>query len=231
MEVGETMKYAKALVHPALVCAAAVMAATAMAACGQEGGDPDGWEKRHNSYQPPEEVMDSMGIEPGMVIAEVGAGRGRYVVHMARRVGDGGRVYANDIDEGALDYLEFRCKRDSIDNVATILGEVTDPLLPAGILDVVYMINTYHHLDKPVELMRNIIPGLKPDGILAIIEHDPEKHPAGESESTGREELFEQAGLAGFEPVRVMTFLLRDNIYIFRTKDPRDRGSRDAQGH
>ncbi len=113
--------------------------------------------------------MDSIGVKPGMVIAEIGAGRGRYVVHMAKRVGVTGKIYANDIDKKALDYLEYRCKRDSIPNVITVLGKVTDPLLPKETMDLVYMINTYHHLDKPVDLMKNIIPCLKPEGRLGIV--------------------------------------------------------------
>ena len=78
--------------------------------------NPDAWEKRQNDRQPPEKVMDAIGVKPGMIIGEVGAGRGRYVVHMARRTGPEGKVYANDIDKVALDYLDHRCKRDNIPN-------------------------------------------------------------------------------------------------------------------
>jgi len=186
------------------------------AACQYSGHESDSWEERHNAYQPPEEVMDAIGVVPGMVIAEVGAGRGRYVVHMARRTGSEGKVYANDIDDEALVYLQYRCERDSIYNVETVLGEVTDPLLPPGELDLVYIINTYHHLDDPVELMRNIIPSLKPGGLLVIVEHDREKYPEAESHSTPQDVLFEQAEKAGLELVRIETFLERDNINIFR---------------
>ncbi len=190
-----------------------------------DGDDPDAWEARHNAYQPPEKVMDAMGVKPGMVIAEVGAGRGRYAVHMAARVGDTGKVYANDIDEDALEYLRFRCERDGIDNIETILGEVTDPLLPEGEIDIVYVINTYHHFDEPVELMRNIRSALKPSGVLVIVEHDPEKYPsAGPGHSTPQDELLDQAKQAGYELVRIESFLERDNINIFRRA-----GSGDVQ--
>ena len=60
--------------------------------------DPDAWENYHNSIQPPEKVMDAIGIKLGMIVGEVGAGRGRYAVHMAKRVGDTVIVYSNDID-------------------------------------------------------------------------------------------------------------------------------------
>lgn len=178
--------------------------------------DPDAWENRHNAYQPPEEVMDSLGVKPGMVIAEIGAGRGRYVVHMARRVGTTGKIYANDIDKKSLDYLDYRCQRDSITNVVAVLGKLTDPLFPKATMDLVYIVNTYHHLDKPVELMKNIIPSLKPGGRLVIIEHDPVKVPKAGSHSTTKDVLIQQANKAGFDLEKMMTFLERDNIYILQ---------------
>jgi ubiquinone/menaquinone biosynthesis C-methylase UbiE len=209
----------------AFVCLVISVALAACASSQHGGDDPDAWEARHNAYQPPEKVLDAMGVKPGMLVAEVGAGRGRYVVHVAARVGDTGMVYANDIDEDALEYLRFRCERDGIGNVETLLGEVTDPLLPEGKMDIVYVINTYHHFDKPVELMRNILPALKPDGLLVIVEHDPNKMPdAGPQSTTPQDELLDQAEKAGYELVRIETFLERDNINIFRRA-----GSGDVQ--
>ena len=184
----------------------------------QNNENPDAWEHYHNSYQPPAQVMDSLGVKPGMIIAEVGAGRGRYAVQMARRTGHSGKVYANDIDQEALDYLKFRCKRDSIQNVVIIKGSVTDPCLPKYEMDLVYMINTYHHLDKPVDLLKNLTSGLKPQGVLAIIEHDPEKVKDSGAHSTAKDVVIKQAGQAGFALEKILTFLSKDTIYIFKVK-------------
>jgi len=186
---------------------------------GCTAGGADSWEAEQNGHQPPQQVMDSIGVQPGMMVAEVGAGRGRYVVHMAKRVGPEGKIFANDIDEEKLAYLRSRCKRDSIPNVTTILGEIEDPLLPARTMDLVYMINTYHHLDRPVELMEKIAPSLKPGGILAIIEHDPLKVPGMKSHATAKEVVIDQSERAGFTLERTMTFLSRDNIYIFSHRE------------
>ncbi|NIO28536.1 MAG: methyltransferase domain-containing protein [Candidatus Latescibacteria bacterium] len=183
-----------------------------------EESDPDAWEERWNSRQPADKVMDAIGIEPGMMIGEIGAGRGRYVVQVAERIGPKGRVYANDINSTKLEYLRFRCERDSITNVETILGTVTDPRLPEGKLDFVYFINTYHHIEKPVELLENTVPALKSDGQLVIIEHAPEKM-SSPGHSTPEETVIEQATEAGFELVRMERFLEFDNIYIFRVKE------------
>ena len=64
-----------------------------------------------NRLQPPDQVMDVIGLKPGMVVAEIGAGKGRYVVQLALRVGETGKVYAEDIDSAALDHLAKRCNR------------------------------------------------------------------------------------------------------------------------
>ena len=181
----------------------------------QYGDDPDAWEARHNAYQPPEQVLDALAIKPGMVLAEVGAGRGRYAAHMSKRIGNTGKIYANDIDEIKLEYLRTRCERDGMNNVEVILGELTDPRLPKDELDLVYMINTYHHVEKPVELLKNIKPSLKRDGLLVIIEHDADKFPS-DSHSTRQIDLFTCATEAGYRLVRIETFLERDNINFFR---------------
>ena len=192
------------------------LACTASTTPGQSDPDhPEAWETRANRYQPPKEVMDAIGVKAGMVVAEVGAGQGRYVMHMAARVGESCMVYANDIDEEKLEYLRLRCEREDIDNVETVLGEVDDPLLLEGALDLVYLINTYHDLDDPVGLMRNIMPALKPGGLLVVIEQDSEKS-TSTHHRIEQDVLFDQLERAGYEVVRVETFLERDNINIFR---------------
>lgn len=199
----------------AIVFALIALGVASLLAC-QELRSSDAWEARHNKAQPPEKVMDAIGVEPGWIVAEIGAGRGRYVVHMARRVGPEGRILANDIDKGALDYVKQRCERDGIPNVVTILGELTDPKLPKGSCDMIYVINSYHHFDEPVELMLNAIPALKPGGIMVIIEHDPEKATDAGNHATAQDVLIGQMEKAGYELVRIDTFLEWDNINIFR---------------
>jgi predicted methyltransferase len=80
----------------------------------------------------PERVMDAIGVRPGMVIGEAGAGRGYFTFKLARRVGAQGKVYANDIDRGALDHIRQVCRDENIANVETVVGEVEDPLFPVG---------------------------------------------------------------------------------------------------
>ena len=178
----------------------------------------ESWEIRHNKRQPPEKVMKAIGLKPGMVIGDIGAGTGRFTVWFADRVGNTGKVYANDIDQSALNHLLDRCKKNNYTNVETVLGKVADPCLPEKSLDIAFMVNVYHHLDKPVELVKNIIPSLKPDGILAIVEHDTQKSGFPRSDSTPKNEMIEELDRAGFKVIRIEDFLKLDYIYICRLK-------------
>ena len=175
------------------------------------------WERRVNQRQPPEPIMDAIGLKPGMIVGEIGAGTGRMTVWLARRVGPEGKVYANDIDAEVLDHLWARAKRLNLQNVATVLGKSEDPLMPRGALDIAFMINVYAHLGKPRDVLAALRASLKSDGILAIVERDPAKSGSA-GEATPREEMARRLDEAGYELVRVETFLSEDNIYIARPR-------------
>lgn len=184
-------------------------------------------EMRATERQPPDKVMDAMGVKPGMVVGEVGAGRGRYTVYLARRVGESGRVLANDIDERALNYLRERCARLGFGQVETILGKVGDPLFPAGSLDLAVMVWVYHMLDQPDELLKGLRPAMKAGATLAILDpHDDEiDEEFGIDRSKPdvkvpliKERIEKSAKGAGFELVRVETFLSNDYIFILKVK-------------
>jgi len=163
-------------------------------------------EARLNNLQPPDQVMDAIGIKPGMVVAEIGAGHGRYVVQIAVRVGETGRVYAEDIDAASLRHLERRCERWGLERVDTILGDVADPRLPEGEMDVIFVISAYHHFEDPVALMRNARSSLKPDGVVAIGEW---------LNATSPERVESHMKAAGYKLERTETFLEKNNLYIY----------------
>lgn len=178
-------------------------------------------EARLNRLQPPDKVMDAIGVSPGMVVAEIGAGHGRYVVQLAVRVGENGKVYAEDIDDEALKHLEKRCARWGLENVETVAGDVIDPKLPERELDLIFVISSYHHFEDPVALLRNAKSALKPDGKLAIGEWFPtdERPQSG----TAPEKMEAQMNAAGYKLERIETFLKANRIYIyiFRVDDNR----------
>jgi len=175
-------------------------------------------EARLNRLQPPEKVMDIIGAAPGMTIAEIGAGEGRYVVNLADRVGPTGKIYAEDIDEEALRHCAERCRRNGFNNVETILGGFTDPKLPPGSLDLIFVISSYHHFNDPVALMRNARKGLKPTGRLAIAEWV--KRPGERGEGTAPETMKARMEEAGFVLERIDKTFESNRMYIFLFRLP-----------
>lgn len=184
-------------------------------------------EIRANEIQPPDMVMDILGIRPGLVIGEVGAGRGRVTVHLAARVGEKGKIFANDINERAIDYLKERCRRNGQTNVETILGAEDDARFPKNALDLVLMAWVFHHVDKPIPLLESLLPSLKPWGAVVLVEPIPDK-----TESSARaltaDLVRKEAEAAGFTLDLVIEGRLKeDNIFILRPAVPDAPESRD----
>jgi ubiquinone/menaquinone biosynthesis C-methylase UbiE len=182
-----------------------------------------------NAIQPPKVIMDFLGIGPGLVIGEVGAGRGRVTVHLADRVGAKGKVYANDIDAAALDYLRQRCERQGLTNVETVLGLVDDARFPANSLDLVFMAWVFHHVEKPVPLLKSLLPSLKPWASVVMVEPDP-AHTESSGRALTRELVGREAREAGFELAALIEGRLKeDNIFVLRPLAPESAESKDPR--
>ena len=170
-------------------------------------------------YQQPEKIMDCLGIYPGMIIGEAGAGEGYFTFKLSKRVGDAGKIYANDIDQDALRTIRNKCKQEGVKNIETLLGEVEDPLFPEAQMDMVVMMYVFHDLDKPVVFLKNILKSLKPGANVVIIDRDPDKFGYDRSHFMTRETVLKHVKNAGYVIDRIETFLVRDNIYILYHPD------------
>ena len=126
-----------------------------------ESPDRDQWNK-------PDQIMDALGIADGSVVAELGAGGGWFTVHLARRVGPNGVVYAEDIQPQMIEYIGRRVQREGLTNVRTVLGTAKDPRLPPG-LDVVLIMDVYQEIEDPVTLLQNVEQSLTPQGRIGIV--------------------------------------------------------------
>jgi ubiquinone/menaquinone biosynthesis C-methylase UbiE len=118
----------------------------------------------------PQQMLDQLGLKPGMVVCDMGCGNGFYSLEMARRVAPTGKVYAVDIQQEMLHLLHLRAEETEIDNVETKLGTVVDPFLPEGELDLVLMVDVYHEFSHPEQMLQAIRRSLKPDGLIALVE-------------------------------------------------------------
>lgn len=140
---------------------------------GVQGAD---WLNRpeREKEENPEGALDAIGIRPGMVVADVGAGTGYMSLRLARRVGSAGKVYANDLQPEMLRRLRENAAKAGITNIETVQGEEADPKLPRGALDLVLLVDVYHEFSRPREMIDKIRESLKPDGRLVLLEYRKE---------------------------------------------------------
>ena len=168
-----------------------------------------------DTWQKPDKVLEVIGVKPGMVIGEPGAGRGYFTLKLARKVGPAGKIYANDIVQSYLDTIKDKARKEKLANIVTIKGEVTEPLFPEGELDMVFMSLVLHDLTQPAAFLKNLKPSLKPNAPLVILERSPEKTNDTSGHFWKREKILKTVKAAGYKLDRIETFLPKDNIYIY----------------
>jgi ubiquinone/menaquinone biosynthesis C-methylase UbiE len=159
-------------------------------------------------------AMDAAGVTSGMVVGEAGAGDGYFTLPMARRVGPSGAVYANDISRRALDRLQAEARREQLDNIQIVEGEVDDPRFPRRDLQLIVIVHAFHDFTQPVEWLRNARKYLRPGAGVAIIDRDPAQ--GGERHFWPRERILRYAGEAGFAPVKVVDTISRHLIIVIK---------------
>jgi ubiquinone/menaquinone biosynthesis C-methylase UbiE len=119
-----------------------------------------------------DQVMNIAGINPGMTVADIGAGEGYYTIRLANRVGPQGRVLAQDVIATVRDTLANRVNRERLDNVSVKLGTPEDPKLPANSFDRILMVHMYHEIEKPLEFLWRMRPALRVGGRVVVVEGD-----------------------------------------------------------
>jgi ubiquinone/menaquinone biosynthesis C-methylase UbiE len=115
-------------------------------------------------------AVELLGVTPGMVVADFGAGSGYYTERLAKKVGPTGRVLAVDIQPEMLELLGARMTRLGLTNVELIRNTPDDTGLPAGAVDLVLMVDVYHELSQPQLVLRRMKAALSPTGRIAILE-------------------------------------------------------------
>ena len=117
-------------------------------------------------------VMGRLGIHAGTRVADIGAGDGYYTVRLARRLGPGATIYAEDITAAYLEALKARLAREQVRGVTLILGTPGDPKLPLASVDVALLSHVYHEIANPYELLYRLRPALAPGARVAVIDLD-----------------------------------------------------------
>ena len=166
----------------------------------------------------PSKAIKALGIRPGQVVADVGAGSGYYTVRLAKQVGRMGRVYASDLQPEMIVHLQRRLERERIENVELVQATETSPRLPEGMFDLILMVDVYHELSRPQEVLRRLRAALKPDGRLVLIEYRKESPwvPIRDEHKMSVKEARMELEAEGYRFDRVIDVLPWQHILVFR---------------
>jgi ubiquinone/menaquinone biosynthesis C-methylase UbiE len=121
-------------------------------------------------YDKRAEILDAMGLKPGMDVADIGAGSGLISRLIAQRVAPGGTVYAVDISKNMVDHIAKTAQEEKITNIKAVLGDPRSPKLAPNSVDVACIIDAYHHFEYPAEMLAEIRRALRPNGMLMLID-------------------------------------------------------------
>lgn len=171
----------------------------------------------------PDAALDAIGIKPGMVVADVGAGTGYMTLRMAKRVGPAGKVYGVDVQPEMLRRLRQNAAKEKLVNVETVLGTEADPKLPAGKLDLILLVDVYHEFSQPQKMLQRMRQALKPDGRLVLLEYRKEDPsvPIRPEHKMSVQEVKTEVEAEGFHMDQVLETLPRQHILILKkTSEP-----------
>ncbi len=172
------------------------------------------------SEERPSQAIAGLKLEPGMVVADFGAGSGYYTERLARAVGPRGRVLAVDLQPEMLAMVGRRAKKLGLDNIELVRSTPDDPQLPAGVVDLILMVDVYHELAAPQRVLRAMKTALSPRGRIAIVEFRKEDRtvPIREEHKMSVAQAVQEFGAEGYELDRRVDSLPWQHLLLFRAR-------------
>jgi ubiquinone/menaquinone biosynthesis C-methylase UbiE len=191
-----------------------VLGCTSVKRIAYEGFGRDRW-------QYTDRVLNSLGIQPGDHVADLGSGTGYFTLPLAEAVGPNGKVYAVDVDGALNEYVVNRATKAGHQNVDAILAKHDDPLLPLQGVELVFTCNTYHHLNDRIAYFKRVCGYLRPGGRVAIIDFDGRGWLERLLGHWTRTEIIQsEMEAAGYALLDKYNFLSRQSFLVFARNQP-----------
>ena len=218
------MKSFPILLRAAALVLAALLAASASAQTVEHSdhrfSGAENWSKvfddpERDAWQKPHEVIQALKLAPDAAVADIGSGTGYFAVRLAHMVPKG-RVYGVDAEPDMVRYLAERAKREGLSNLAAVAAKPNDPGIPSAV-DLVILVDTYHHIPSRERYFQNLQKSLKPGGRLAIIDFKLDS-PVGPPQMARipPDQVKRELRRAGYEVAQEHAFLPHQYFLVFR---------------
>jgi ubiquinone/menaquinone biosynthesis C-methylase UbiE len=166
-------------------------------------------------------LLNALALQPGMVVADIGAGTGYLSRRMAPLVIPGGKIIALDLQPEMINLLQTGVKRSGLTQIEVKLSMVDDIKLPKNSIDMAIMVDVYHELAYPYEVMSSIMQSLKPRGRIVFVEYKAEdaRVPIKPLHKMSEAQIKREAGVFALEWERTVSTLPWQHVVIFRKRE------------
>ncbi|OLC55119.1 MAG: hypothetical protein AUH92_02760 [Acidobacteria bacterium 13_1_40CM_4_69_4] len=173
---------------------------------------------KRDEWQKPKELVAALGLAPGSIVADLGAGTGYFERHLSQAVTPGGFVLAIDTEPEMVRHLGERAFKEQTLNVVPVLALPDEPFLPPGRVDCVLIVDTYHHIDDRLNYFRRMKGTLAPGGRVAVVDFHKKPLPVGPPppHKLAREFVLDEMKQAGWSLADEKTFLPYHYFLIFQ---------------
>ena len=163
----------------------------------------------------PDIVLRTMKLKDGDVVADIGAGTGFYSRRLARAVAPSGRVYANDVQPEMIELLREKAADERITNIVPVVGDESDPKLPAQTFDWILLVDVYHEFQQPKPMLAAIKRALKPSGRVALVEYRETTTRIRPEHRMSKGQVLSEWLPAGFRLVEIVEEMPLQRLYVF----------------
>jgi precorrin-6B methylase 2 len=166
-------------------------------------------------------LLDALALQPGMVVADIGAGTGYLSRRMAPLVMPGGKIIALDLQPEMVNILQAGVKRLGLSQIEVKLGAVDDIKLPKNSVDMAIMVDVYHELAYPYEVMSSIMQALKPRGRIVFVEYKAEdaRVPIKPLHKMSEAQIKREASVFALDWERTVSTLPWQHVVVFRKRE------------
>ncbi|HMH19235.1 MAG TPA: class I SAM-dependent methyltransferase [Burkholderiales bacterium] len=182
-------------------------------------------------YAKRDEILAAAAVQPGMSVADIGAGTGLFTMMFAEAVKPGGRVYAIDISQAFIDYIRQTAQARKRTNITAIVGDGIEVPLPEASVDLIFMSDVYHHFEHPGQTLASIRKALRPGGRMVVVDYEriPGVTPPQRIEHVrlDKQTTIKEIGSAGFRFVGEKKLMRQNYFLVFQR--PQDIAAPPAQ--